>query len=256
MKSNSTEGRIGRAIGRSELGSPQRKRRYNENLFAVVAPRYDLVTRFLSFGRDQWWKQRLVKLTPRRSVSTVMDLACGTGDITLLLQNRFPEATVTGLDLTEGMLTRARRRPTSGDRTPRFVQGDMNELPLPDGTADVISGGYALRNAPDLAQTLHEIHRVLRPRGTAHFLEFSAPQQPLLRGLEYRILRFWGQLWGVILHGDAEVYAYIARSLRAFPDAPDLEEIARQTGFEVLHSPFLMAGMMRILRLRKRSGES
>lgn len=263
---------VGR-IGSSELASPERKRRYNQRLFAIVAPRYDLVTRLLSFGRDAAWKRRLVRSLPgnlpeqerqhgrkrqngrKRQESlnakpVVLDLACGTGDITLLLADRYPGGLVTGIDITEGMLQRARRR--AGSRAAvRFLRGDMDTLKNQDGTVDIVTGGYALRNAPDLNHTLHEIHRVLRPGGVAAFLEFSLPRSPTARALQLRLLRFWGQLWGFALHRDPEVYAYIARSLARYPHVEALEALFRRAGFTVLAGRSLMLGFARITRLRK-----
>lgn len=245
----------GRITG-AELGAPGRKLLYNQRLFAVVAPRYDLVTRLLSFGRDSSWKRRLVRLLPREATA-VLDVACGTGDITFLLSRRYRNSDVTGLDLTEAMLVRARRRLTAGGRQSpfrrvRFTRGDMSDLKsFADERVDIVTGGYALRNAPDLARTVEEVHRVLRPGGTAAFLEFSLPDQPQLRRVQGALLRFWGQFWGVVLHGDPEVYGYIARSLGRFPPRTELDELFRSYGFRVLYSPSLMGGFARISRIRK-----
>ncbi len=248
----------------TELATPARKRAYNRRLFAVVAPRYDLITRMLSFGRDRTWKRLLVRKLPRaaafsdgegsrkdRSYPVVLDLACGTGDITFLLAERYPRGVVTGLDLSPEMLARARRRFAVPSRSVRFIPGDMNSLDLVDESVDIVTGGYALRNAPDLEQTLREARRVLRPGGTAAFLEFSLSPRAAGRAVQLRLLRFWGQLWGRILHGDPEVYAYIARSLASFPDRPGLERLLRRTGFEVLRGRTLMLGFARITRVRR-----
>ncbi len=248
---------IHRAIGSVELHSPDGKRQYNRDLFAVVATRYDVVTRFLSFGRDQAWKRRLIRLCPQAGVHDVLDLACGTGDITLALHRQFPQSDVTGLDLTREMITRAQRRSRTCIRrhsgSLNFLEGDMNALPSRDESIDLVTGGYALRNAPDLDHALREVHRVLRPGGWAVFLDFSAPPSPGLRALQYGILRFWGEVWGWLLHGDPHVYGYIARSLRVFPPVPELARRARHAGFSLHYSPLLMGGMMQILRLQKPS---
>lgn len=262
MKSNG----IGRAIGKRELQRPEEKREYNRRLFAVVARRYDLVTRFLSFGQDQRWKRRLIALIPRRVDScgsagcVFLDLACGTGDITALLHHTFPKAHVTGLDLSEEMLAYARRRigamagGAMAGGAVALLSGDMNHLRWHHNSVDMVTGGYALRNAPDLGHTLREVHRVLRPGGVALFLDFSASPRRIIRAVQFRVLRFWGQVWGMVLHGDPEVYGYIARSLRAYPHALELQELCRRSGFAVLPSPRFMGGMMCILRLRKPRG--
>ncbi|TVR68225.1 MAG: methyltransferase domain-containing protein [Spirochaetaceae bacterium] len=122
----------------------------------------------------------------------------------------------------------------------------MNALEMADGTLDIVTGGYALRNAPDLEHTLREIFRVLRPGGTAAFLEFSRARHPLAGTVQLGILRVWGRLWGLILHGDPEVYAYIARSLAGFPDRIELEELFSRVGFRECPGRTLMMGFARI----------
>ncbi|MDA3873151.1 MAG: class I SAM-dependent methyltransferase, partial [Kiritimatiellae bacterium] len=90
------------------LQDPESKRLYNRNLFREVAPRYDLITRILSFGRDAAWKRWMLNQLPHQSPGSILDLACGTGDITRALHQRYPHAKVIGLDLTPEMLTLAR----------------------------------------------------------------------------------------------------------------------------------------------------
>ena len=269
----------------TELASPERKRDYNRGLFTVVAPKYDLVTRFLSFGRDAAWKRTLVGLLPDQdafgagSGPTILDLACGTADITLLLADRFPRGEVVGLDLSREMISRAERRTRAWRRararsvrarqargatrpgnvqeythkgTLRFSIGDMNTLLIPDSSVDIVTGGYALRNAPDLEHTLEEVARVLKPGGRALFLDFSHTELPLLRRMQQPLLRFWGQFWGYVLHGDPEVYAYIARSLAHFPDNRTLERLFVRAGFTRIVSVARMFGFVRIIRAHVR----
>lgn len=254
----------------AELASPERKRDYNRGLFAVVAPKYHLVTRFLSFGRDLAWKRTLIGMLPDRDAfaqgcgPTILDLACGTGDITLMLADRYPQGDVTGLDLSEEMIQRAerrarRRRGTTryGDAREaagalRFSTGDMNALPIPDNSMDIVSGGYALRNAPDLQHALAEIVRVLKPGGRAVFLDFSHTELYLLRSVQQPLLRFWGQVWGYVLHGDPEVYAYIARSLAHFPENRTLDRMFRYAGFTRIESVSRMFGFVRMIRAQVR----
>ncbi len=150
------------------------------------------------------------------------------------------------------MLWRARRRARRGAiANATFVCGDMSELPAADESADVVTGGYALRNAPDLESTLREVLRLLRPGGTAGFLEFSLPASPLRRALELRLLRFWGQVWGLALHGNPEVYAYIARSLAHFPDRKSFERMLRRIGFVRHRARDLLGGFVRITMVSK-----
>jgi demethylmenaquinone methyltransferase/2-methoxy-6-polyprenyl-1,4-benzoquinol methylase len=224
-----------------DLRKPVSKRDYNRRLFRAVAPRYGAVTWLLSFGWDILWKRALVARLPpgppesRRPWRVhALDLACGTGDLTRLLARRYPDGRVEGLDLSAAMLARARRRRGPANLTYRL--GDLARLPYPDASFDLVTGGYALRNAPDLRRSLREVRRVLRPGGTAAFLDFSRSPRPWLGRLQVHALRFWGGLWGRLLHGNPEVYAYIAETLALFPDRARFEALLGELGFRRLHS--------------------
>jgi demethylmenaquinone methyltransferase/2-methoxy-6-polyprenyl-1,4-benzoquinol methylase len=133
----------------------------------------------------------------------------------------------------------------------RFEQGDLCDLPFPDGSADVATGSYALRNAPDLRKALAEVHRVLSPGGVAAFLDFSNPERSPLRHLQYLLLRGWCGLWGLLLHGTPEIHGYIAESLRAFPDRGRLREILREHRFGVSDDRRFFLGITGLLVLRR-----
>jgi demethylmenaquinone methyltransferase/2-methoxy-6-polyprenyl-1,4-benzoquinol methylase len=136
-----------------------------------------------------------------------------------------------------------------------FKQGDMSATGLETGCAHVVTGSYALRNAPELGQTLAEIHRVLCPGGVAAFLEFSKPPERIAQFCEYWLLKVWGSFWGLVLHGNMEVYAYIAESLRTFPDRLQLRKAFTDRGFEVLQTGRLYFGVLEILVARKRNSD-
>jgi len=229
------------------LLDPERKRDYNRSLFRDVAPRYNLITRLLSFGRDAAWKRWMMSQFPAH-VDRALDLACGTGDIARALADGYPGAEIIGLDLTPEMLDIAR---AAGPEGIDYREGDMMHTGLEDGSMDLVTGGYALRNAPDLDAAIAETARVLRPGGTAAFLDFSAPRSPFLRRLHYGLLLFWGALWGLLIHGNPRIYAYIARSLARFPDRASFHgQLARQ-GLPVQHSRRFMCGMIEVVLCRK-----
>ncbi len=229
---------------------PDRKKLYNEELFTTVAPRYDFITRAMSLGRDWAWKRRLIDMLPHEDAPFCVDLACGTGDVSLMLTEKYPRGRVLGLDLTRPMLEIARRRRIPGNL--RFEQGDMSATGLEPGSVDVVTGSYALRNAPSLATALAEVHRILRPGGIAAFLDFSKPAAQPAQLLEYWILKSWGSIWGLALHGNAEVYAYIAESLRVFPDRAGLRAAVADAGFQVVAARQFYFGVMEILVFLKR----
>lgn len=238
---------------------PAAKREYNEVLFAEVARRYDLVTRALSLGRDQAWKRALLAslpgadAAPRGGAPVCVDLACGTGDVAFALARQYPQGTVCGVDLTPEMLTIARSRNQFTNVT--LELGDMHQLPFDSGSVDVVTGSYALRNAPALDVALQEIHRVLRPGGTAAFLDFSKSPHWLWQRLTYGVLYVWGAFWGLLLHRQPAVYAYIAKSLWHFPDRISLRRELAQTGFTELSSRQFYFGTLELITVAKAIAE-
>ena len=232
-----------------DLGSPASKLAYNRDVFTVVAPRYDVITRLLSFGRDGRWKRMLVGRLPDSVSPRALDLACGTGGISRLLAARYPSGNIDAVDINPEMLRRARAR-TPATNVAYHTAG-MQALPFPDQSYDIVTGGYALRNAPSLSQALREIYRVLKPGGIAAFLEFSASSRKPLRRLQYALLRFWGGLWGFLFHGNPEVYSYIAESLSLFPDAVELLALLRSHGFIHPRSRMLLGGFLALTVAQK-----
>lgn len=231
------------------LESADNKRYYNEQLFNEIAPRYDFITRALSFWSDASWKRDLIAALPALKNPFCLDLACGTGDIALKLAEKYPHGRIVGLDITEPMLALARARNTNAHVD--FVNQDMACLDFAPDSADIISGGYALRNAPDLGKTLDGIHRVLKPDGVAAFLDFSKPTDRLAQLLEYWLLKIWTGAWGILLHRNHEVYSYIAESLRRFPDRAELQRTLLDKGFTITQSRLYFFGITELLVIRK-----
>jgi ubiquinone/menaquinone biosynthesis methyltransferase len=241
-----------RLKAREWLDVPERKREYNERHFSEAAPRYDVATRAMSLGRDAAWKRALIASLPDLPSPVCVDLACGTGDVAFLLAQRYPGGTVAGIDLSAPMLDLARGR--NRFRNVRFERGDLCDLPLPDGFADIVTGSYALRNAPDLREAVAEVRRVLKPGGVAAFLDFSKPESSALQRLQYLLLRGWCGFWGLLLHGTPEIHGYVAESLRAFPDRGRLTEIFGEYGFGVSAGRRFFLGITGLLILGKEVG--
>lgn len=241
------------------LRTPAAKREYNELLFAEVARRYDLVTRALSLGRDQAWKRALLDslpdgdAAPAGGAPVCVDLACGTGDVAFALAQRYPQGTVCGVDLTPEMLEIARAR----NRFPNvsLQLGDMHQLPFDSASVDIVTGSYALRNAPSLGVALAEVQRVLRPGGTAAFLDFSKSPHWLWQRLTYWVLYVWGAFWGLVLHGQPAVYAYIATSLWQFPDRVSLRKELANAGLTEIFSRRFYLGTLEMITVVRPRGE-
>jgi demethylmenaquinone methyltransferase / 2-methoxy-6-polyprenyl-1,4-benzoquinol methylase len=228
------------------LDSAPDKRRYNQKLFSIVAPRYNIATMALSFGQDAFWKRKLVACLPRMENGAIVDIACGTGDISALLCQAYSGCCVIGIDLSPHMLAVGRRQ---GTIKTAAVQ-DMAALGLRDASCEMVTGCYALRNAPDVRCTLREVRRVLKDNGTAAFLDFSRSENRFVAAVQHLLLGFWGSVWGILLHGNPAVYSYIARSLGRFPCRMELRRCMKEAGFTVIQSQQFFRGMLELLICR------
>lgn len=232
----------------SAFDSPDTKSRYVRRLFSTIADRYDLITGLLSYGQDRRWKRRLVSLVPIRPGVRVLDLACGTGDITYALSDA--GAGSVGLDITPRMVEIARGKRPSGSG-PEFLVGDMMALPFADATFDVVTTGYGIRNVPAIAGALAETARVLRPGGVFLSLDFDRPSNPLLRVIYLGYLTVVGSTLGLVLHGDPDTYRYIPESIRRYPGAEAVSAIARAHGFASCERFRVLGGLMALHRAVK-----
>ncbi len=191
-------------------------------MFDRIAPVYDAMNRIMTAGLDRRWR-RLTAEAVVREGDAVLDAACGTGD--LALADAKAGGRVTGLDFSERMLERARRKGPGLE----WVQGDALALPFEDGSFDAATVGFGVRNLDDLGAGLRELRRVLRPGGRLGVLEITRPRGPL------RVFySFWFDrivpLLGKVLPGGA-AYAYLPASVRRFPAPDELAALLERTGF-------------------------
>ena len=192
------------------------------SMFDRIAPVYDVMNRAMTAGLDQRWR-RLAAHAVVRPGDDVLDACCGTGD--LAIAARKAGGKVTGLDFSEPMLERARRK----DATIDWVRGDLLELPFADSSFDAATVGFGVRNVADLEQALAELRRVLRPGGRLAILEITRPRGPLQ--LFYRL---WFDLLiplaGRLLPG-GKAYTYLPASVRRFPGPEALSALLAARGF-------------------------
>jgi demethylmenaquinone methyltransferase/2-methoxy-6-polyprenyl-1,4-benzoquinol methylase len=231
------------------IHSPAGKLLFNEQMFGEIAGKYNFITRVLSFGRDIAWKNELIRHLPEIENPNCLDLASGTGDITFRLAEKYPSGSIIGLDLTEPMIEKARK--INKYSNVEFQRGNMCKTNSPDNTFDIITGGYAIRNAPILEEALAEIERIIKPGGTAAFLDFSKVPNKLFQKFEIFLLKLWGGFWGLLLYRNIEVYTYIAESLKQFPDREQLRGLLQKCGFEVIFSKKHYAGLAETIICKK-----
>jgi demethylmenaquinone methyltransferase/2-methoxy-6-polyprenyl-1,4-benzoquinol methylase len=192
-------------------------------MFDRIAPVYDAMNRIMTAGLDVRWR-RLTAQSVVRAGDRVLDGACGTGDLALA-DLRAGAGRVTGVDFSEPMLERARRKSAQVE----WVRGDLLALPFADATFDAATVGFGVRNVADLEQALRELRRVLKPGGRLGILEITQP-----RG----VLRPFYSLWfdrvvpllGKVLPGGS-AYTYLPASVKRFPSAERLADLLRECGF-------------------------
>jgi demethylmenaquinone methyltransferase / 2-methoxy-6-polyprenyl-1,4-benzoquinol methylase len=221
----------------AELPTGDEKTARVRAMFDAIAPRYDLVNRLMTFGLDQRWRRRTVAALGLPQGSVVLDLACGTGDL-----SRAALAgglRVIGADLSRGMLE------ANGTGTP-LLQVDGAGLPLAEGSVDGVLCGYALRNLTDLPGSLSEMARVLRPGGRLAVLEVGDPPPGLVRS-GYRL---WFEHAVPVLGGllsDADAYRYLPRSTAYLPDEVGLRTMFADAGFSTVGRQLLTGGLSQLL---------
>lgn len=206
-------------------------------MFDTIAPRYDLVNRVMTFRMDVGWRRRALDLLGLAPGARVLDLATGTGDLAAEMASR--GLVPVGADLSFGMLAAA---PTPFPR----VQADGAALPFPDGALDGATCGFALRNFTDLAATVAELGRVVRPGGRLALLEVAEPPNPIMRmGHGIYFGRVVPVIGGILSNGRA--YSYLPRSVEYLPEPAELLDVVRAGGFRDVDRTLLSGGIAQLI---------
>jgi demethylmenaquinone methyltransferase / 2-methoxy-6-polyprenyl-1,4-benzoquinol methylase len=211
-----------------------------QRMFDRVAPRYDLANTVFSLGQDTGWRKAAAGATRLAAGEVAADVACGTGALTRELEALAPGALVVGFDFSLEMITHGPRG--------RFAAGDALQLPLRDGSVDVVTIAFGLRNLPEPGQGLLEFRRVLRPGGRLVVCEFSQPVVPVFREVYRRYLTRLIPVAARRLTSDPEAYQYLARSIGAWPDQPGLARWLQEAGFDQVAWRDLSGGIVALHR--------
>ena len=234
-------------------------------MFAAIAPSYDLNNRLHSLGMDQHWRNVAVKMAEVKATDTIVDVACGTGDLTIkfvrrqwsVVSGQRPEGAkpgtcgrVLGIDFTYEMLLIARekaQRMTGGTElasAPTFIQGDALALPVADKSADIVSIAFGIRNVADWGKAIEEFARVLRPGGRLVILEFSLPKNAVLRGLYNFYFRRVLPRTATWISGDKTgAYRYLPESVNTFITREEMAGRMAGAGFGAIEARALTLGI-------------
>ncbi|MHB8502664.1 MAG: ubiquinone/menaquinone biosynthesis methyltransferase [Candidatus Acidiferrales bacterium] len=210
-------------------------------MFAKIAPRYDFLNHFLSFQTDRLWRKRTARLLRpilQRPDADVLDLCCGTGDLSFSLA-REGTARIFGADFAHPMLVRARGKSASQfshspNVTPRilpFLEADALRLPFPDASFDLVATAFGFRNLANYEAGLREIHRILKPGGTIAILEFTEPPAGLLGALYRWYFREVLSRIGGLISCNYAAYTYLPKSVSRFFLPPELAALMQQVGY-------------------------
>ena len=227
--------------------STKTKREQVEDMFDNIAPKYDLLNHSLTVGIDRIWRRKAIRLANAHHPSTILDIAAGTGDFSILEAQR-TKAQITAIDISQGMLDIAVQKAEKAGLQSRitFQKADSLEMPFEDNTFDAATVGFGVRNFVDIPKGLTEIRRVLKPGGRLVVLELSEPYNPVVKaGYDlyfHKVLPFFGR----IVSKDKSAYTYLPNSVEQFPYGERFIDIMKSCGYVNTSLKWLSMGIAAI----------
>lgn len=208
-------------------------------MFDSIAPAYDFMNTAMTGGLHRYWRNRALRmagsLLARRRPEKILDVACGTGDVAFRLHKIYPDARITGLDLSPGMLRIAEGKLAAMDADAReridFTEGDSLALPYPDDNFDLVTVAYGVRNFERLQDGYREMRRVLKPGGVLCVVELSEPASAPIKALYRLYSRHVIPFVGKLVSHDTRAYSYLPESIAACPQRADMTQLMKNVGF-------------------------
>jgi demethylmenaquinone methyltransferase/2-methoxy-6-polyprenyl-1,4-benzoquinol methylase len=234
-------------FGYEQVAEAEKARRVAQ-VFDSVAQRYDLMNDLMSGGMHRLWKAFTIARSGVREGSRVLDVAGGTGDLSLAFARKVGRSGQVWLtDINNAMLTHGRDRLCDKGFMIPVAQCDAEKLPFPDDYFDCVTVAFGLRNMTHKDLALTEMHRVLRPGGRLLVLEFSQVWKPLAPAYDFYSFKVIPRIGDVITH-DAASYRYLAESIRVHPDQETLKGLMEQAGLEKVEYFNLTLGVVALHR--------
>jgi len=237
-------------VSQNESAATEHAKRVRE-MFGRIAGRYDVLNHLLSGNVDKSWRTKVAKRLKAKltaDASLILDVACGTGDLSLTLFEN-TGARVVATDFCRPMLSIAAGK-VPGEIN--LIEGDALHLPFKDGTFDAVTIAFGLRNLASVEGGLSELRRILKPNGWLAVLEFSRPTNAILRPAFSLYFRRILPLMGGIISGSLSAYTYLPASVSKFPDQTQLALLMEKTGFDQVDYENLTGGIA-ALHLGRRS---
>lgn len=233
------------ARGSASVALPGREERRVRSMFDGIAARYDGMNTVMTAGLHHRWRRKAVDRLWMNPTSKVLDVCCGTGDLTFAVERELEHASggrVVGTDFSPEMLRHARRKAHNRGSKVEFVEADTLDLPFDSGEFDAVTAGFGVRNLSDLGAGLGEMVRVTRRGGRVAILEIAAPTPPLSKFFAVWFDRIVPSLGSAV--GRSDAYSYLPWSVRTFPEPAVLASLMRDVGIRDVHFDRMAGGIV------------
>ena len=220
-----------------------------QKMFGRISKRYELMNYIITFGQVSRWRDLIIEAIGPVTDGSMLDAGTGTGAIACLAKNKFPGLLVFGLDFTKEMLTVAEQNRKCGPVS--WVMGDALTLPFPDGSFNVVTSGYLIRNVTDVDKAFSEQKRVLKPGGTLICLDTSPPRGKLSSFASTFYMMKVVPLLGQIIGGDKAAYEYLPGTTKDFMTTDELAEKIKNAGLDVTSIKKLMFSTQSLIKAVK-----
>lgn len=219
-----------------------------ETMFDTIAGKYDFLNHFFSLGIDKIWRKRVCEFIETVPHEKVLDMASGTGDLTIAMAMQLETQEIRGIDLSAQMLEIGRQKIKKKKLSHIITleQGNAEHLDIPDNTYDIVTCAFGVRNFENMEKGIQEIHRVLKPNGHFVILELSMPRNLFVKGTYHVYFRGVLPMLGKMFSKDIAAYTYLPKSVKHFPQSEKFLEILHEQGFRNCSSKMLNFGISTI----------
>lgn len=224
-------------------------------MFDTIAPHYDSLNHLLSFGIDKIWRRKTSRHVAQNHPLTILDVATGTADLAIQMAKDLPETKVTGIDCSDQMLEIGRTKIDEShlNRQVTLIQANAEAIPFPEHHFDVVTCAFGIRNFENPETGLEEMTRVVKTEGAIVILEFSQPNNPLVKKPYQLYSKHLLPYIGRRVSGHQSAYSYLPSSIQAFSQSIDLPLLLTKLGWSDIHKKDLCGGIACLYECRKKN---